>query len=573
MSRHHYTRGALAAGVLLLVLAGWARWPREPAPNVPSTDPQPPTVAPGSPGAPPTSAAPVEPAAAPTGIEPVTVEGHFIEATSWLPVTTTATLVSADGARRSVTSSADGSFSTRLEPGAWRVASADGDFSAASEKAELFVPPSGTLRGVRVRFDRLEWIDGLVLDTDRVPLADARVDDVITDAAGRFRVRSLREPGRLIVSHRCCKPGHSWTEKGGLLVLKLRRWSVPPLGQVRGTLVDPQGQPCRGFVEVEDVPTGSKPVLFPTARDGTFTLPVFESGTRAYALSAGERVAIEPITVGQPVRLVMPCRTTPDDAVLSGRVVDETGAAWSSCSIGAGRRPEGVSDSDGRFAVRVARRAGTWRVFCLGTVGSTEISANLSEGDVAVGDVVLPRAPHPLTGTIRVRATGAPIADANVMIFAGLGMSRAAMSDSTGAFTVNVAKFPLKMLISADGYVPLELQVEASPVAIELTPLSTTDGGVRQEYEGVGLGLASRSNDGGNGLRVTLVAAGGPAEEAGVRVSDELLAVDDVPVTDFGRPRELHERIKGPSGTWVKLSLRREGRVFDVRVQRRRIER
>lgn len=77
------------------------------------------------------------------------------------------------------------------------------------------------------------------------------------------------------------------------------------------------------------------------------------------------------------------------------------------------------------------------------------------------------------------------------------------------------------------------------------------------------------SRDGGV-LFVDALHPGGGALEAGLRVGDELLAVEEVPALSV--PYEaLLTRIKGPRGTTVKLTLRRAGNVYVVRVQRRRL--
>ena len=66
---------------------------------------------------------------------------------------------------------------------------------------------------------------------------------------------------------------------------------------------------------------------------------------------------------------------------------------------------------------------------------------------------------------------------------------------------------------------------------------------------------------------VTAVNADGPAAEAGIRVGDQLLAVDDVPV---GREDAdtVAGRLLGPEGSDVTLTLRSRGRVRTVELER-----
>src|SRR5688500_17877646 len=72
------------------------------------------------------------------------------------------------------------------------------------------------------------------------------------------------------------------------------------------------------------------------------------------------------------------------------------------------------------------------------------------------------------------------------------------------------------------------------------------------EYSGVGIEVAAD-----NGMvRVVTPMEGGPAELAGVRAGDRVLAVDDTPV-DPERLDETISRMRGKLGTVVKLTLAR----------------
>jgi carboxyl-terminal processing protease len=72
------------------------------------------------------------------------------------------------------------------------------------------------------------------------------------------------------------------------------------------------------------------------------------------------------------------------------------------------------------------------------------------------------------------------------------------------------------------------------------------------EYSGVGIEVAAD-----NGMvRVVTPMEGGPAERAGVRPGDRILAVDDVPV-DPEKLNETIDRMRGKLGSVVKLTLAR----------------
>lgn len=88
-------------------------------------------------------------------------------------------------------------------------------------------------------------------------------------------------------------------------------------------------------------------------------------------------------------------------------------------------------------------------------------------------------------------------------------------------------------------------------------------------YVGVGITITEDAEAGG--MRVEEVAAGGPAEEAGIRVGDLLLAVEGEDVLTLGidGTRNL---VRGEEGTRVNMHFSRNGTEYDVSVERRSIE-
>ncbi|MDP3504656.1 MAG: PDZ domain-containing protein [Myxococcales bacterium] len=104
-------------------------------------------------------------------------------------------------------------------------------------------------------------------------------------------------------------------------------------------------------------------------------------------------------------------------------------------------------------------------------------------------------------------------------------------------------------------------------LTIDLAP-EVFDAGMSEEYEGVGLRWAAV--DAGSGLIVEWLHSTGPAAAAGVQLGDELLAVDGRQ-TRQAATLDIVSWVRGPAGTWVKLSLRRAGYVFDLNVQRGRL--
>ena len=88
-------------------------------------------------------------------------------------------------------------------------------------------------------------------------------------------------------------------------------------------------------------------------------------------------------------------------------------------------------------------------------------------------------------------------------------------------------------------------------------------------YVGVGITIIEDAEAGG--MRVEEVVSGGPAEEAGIRVGDLLLAVEGEDVLPLGidGTRNL---VRGEEGTRVNMHFSRNGTEYDVSVERRSIE-
>ncbi len=88
-------------------------------------------------------------------------------------------------------------------------------------------------------------------------------------------------------------------------------------------------------------------------------------------------------------------------------------------------------------------------------------------------------------------------------------------------------------------------------------------------FEGIGARVANAE---GGGVLITYLFPEQPAEKAGLRVGDVIMAVDGKDVTRL-TATEAVTQIRGPGGSVVTLTVRRETReTFDVPVTRARIE-
>jgi carboxyl-terminal processing protease len=87
----------------------------------------------------------------------------------------------------------------------------------------------------------------------------------------------------------------------------------------------------------------------------------------------------------------------------------------------------------------------------------------------------------------------------------------------------------------------------------------------------VGVGITVQLDSRGQGITVTQVAAGGPAEEAGVLPGDIITAVDGQSIAGLTLDA-VTPLIKGEEGSSVKLTLLRGEETLELSVQRRRIK-
>lgn len=87
----------------------------------------------------------------------------------------------------------------------------------------------------------------------------------------------------------------------------------------------------------------------------------------------------------------------------------------------------------------------------------------------------------------------------------------------------------------------------------------------------VGVGITIQLTEESQGLLVVDVTRGGPAEEAGILVGDTLVAVEQTRITGMSTT-EVRNLVRGEEGTWVSLTLSRDGREETFSVERRRIE-
>lgn len=85
----------------------------------------------------------------------------------------------------------------------------------------------------------------------------------------------------------------------------------------------------------------------------------------------------------------------------------------------------------------------------------------------------------------------------------------------------------------------------------------------------VGIGVTIQQEEGG--MRIMEVQAGGPAEEADIRVEDLITAVDGTDIRALSAS-ETRELVRGKEGTQVVITLERDGVTLEKTVTRRKLE-
>ena len=87
----------------------------------------------------------------------------------------------------------------------------------------------------------------------------------------------------------------------------------------------------------------------------------------------------------------------------------------------------------------------------------------------------------------------------------------------------------------------------------------------------VGVGITIQAAEDGSGFLVLEVVPGSPAEEAGIRVKDLLIAVEDTDIRSLSLP-EVRDLVKGQEETYVSLTVLRQGTSETLYVQRRKVK-
>lgn len=92
---------------------------------------------------------------------------------------------------------------------------------------------------------------------------------------------------------------------------------------------------------------------------------------------------------------------------------------------------------------------------------------------------------------------------------------------------------------------------------------------MQNAYVGVGITIVQRED--GEGFDIMSVEPNGPALEAGICVGDRLIGVEDMDITGMSAS-EVRGYVRGEEGTYVTMTVLREGREITLEVERREIQ-
>ncbi len=487
-----------------------------------------------------------------------------------------------------VATDAEGAFELPVSSGEFQLA-ASGPSGARVAGPRVTVAEGGRYDGLNVELGQGLTARGTVLVDGRpfaqaaVTLLDARSQQVaagaVTGAGGDFEVEGLAPGAYLAQVH------------AGALVAQRGPFELTGAGDAAWTLELDGEAPLFGRVEPAQAGVvvrarttdwaGPLSANTLTDAEGRFTLAGFAAGAQVLVDAEVDGAwAQARAEVGEEVVLRL------QSSAVVGYTVDAQGRAVTDFQVrvvpeaGGMPRSRPVLHPSGEFRVPVP--PGRFRVEA-SSPGSGETEAPVQVEVPPGGDsptVKLELSPvQPVEGVVLDAQTREPLAGVEVTV-----QRRAASqtfqfdrwlvvaTDAEGRFRLGGVPRRAVLRFKKEGFREAWVAAERAGTLpegrIHLQPEKRPARPFNQPYEGVGMQL--RAEEDGT-VFIGGVFDGSPAQAAGVASGDRLLAVEGASVTGVA-VREIVARITGPSGTVVRLTLRRGTDTFQVAVRRRSIE-
>ena len=354
---------------------------------------------------------------------------------------------------------------------------------------------------------------------------------------------------------------------------------------VRGVVLDPDGKPvARAFVSCNGKPKG-KELFDTTDADGKFKLPDDADGCRATArhpeYSPSSEARLDKGRANE-IRLR-------SGGAIDGVVVDEHGTGVAPVLVAVESYvntgdSEETPPASGR-AKSFEARSGAFTLeklapgrYVLTASAEGRPPAHSGPIDVESGrttrgaKIVLPKGGK-LAGKVIDAETKKPVAGAAVSLDSVTSSQANAVKGvttdergayaldgaPTGPFSIRVGHLSYRTkivpgLTSTSGGAP-------TSVDVELTPRG--DGGAETELGGIGVQIIPSRG----AMRVAVLEPGGPAAQAGVRSLDSIVKIDGADVSAL-TVVECTQRLRGPAGTSVVVTVDRGGEMLDLAITR-----
>jgi hypothetical protein len=412
-------------------------------------------------------------------------------------------------------------------------------------------------------------VAGVSLSVEGVPW---KTRGAISDETGAFRLPVVPYEATTLVAvasgYRTARVDLGQREDRPEVVVQVRLEAGAPID---GRVVDPDGNAARARVVACE---GSASEARTTSgEDGSFALPASTTGCEVKA-EADDFASSDPTVVPPGGRITL--RLRPGGAI-SGRVVDERGRGVQSFSLGiesySGRRsPRGAQkfdDVQGAFTLdRLPPGSYVLTATAQGKPPTRSDSIEVRSGVTTTGVRIVLLQGGSVVGHVR-DDHGAQLQGAELhfdLVSAVVEDGSSATTDATGAYRLDGAPSGLFTLrVQKQGFrtklVP-GLRVDSGQTLTQDVTL-VANGGSGMELAGIGAGLGQNAD----GIFVAQVFGGDPAERVGLRSGDHIVSIDGEDASGMS-VADAVQRLRGPVGTSVGLSIRRGGETHDVVIER-----